>query len=326
MPCWGENTLIPDFLFLVIGLSLLGGQLRYNGEIKKKYKLKKKDERIVYRLCNRFFSILLFILLAVMVQLYNKKKCDTEFCISFLLMELLWTNDIWYRICNDLRNYIETRSKTLESKAVYYKKRLDEIEKVSENTRNLRHDLVNHMNCIYAVLEQEHVTQAKKYIEDLLKKELYFQPFLSSKSGNLTIDCLLSSKREKMKQLHIKLYDRIEIPSDIVLNEVDISIIIGNCMDNAIEAVSQIKEESKREISLEILYRKGCFFFKISNFYGKNIKRNRKGGFKTTKKNESRHGLGLEIVEKTLKIYNGFMKVDITNHKFTLQLLLYLSI
>ncbi len=79
-----------------------------------------------------------------------------------------------------------------------------EKKEIDLNTRNLKHDMKNHLICIYECLEQENLNYAKKYVGNLLNNSDYFKASHSIKSGNIVIDALLNHKNTVMIQLQIK--------------------------------------------------------------------------------------------------------------------------
>lgn len=76
-----------------------------------------------------------------------------------------------------------------------------------------------------------------------------------------------------MEKSDIKLNLRIEIPQKHRFNDVDICVILGNCLDNSIEAVCKLDDVSKREVNVDLVYRKKGLLIRISNPFSGDIKR-----------------------------------------------------
>ena len=164
---------------------------------------------------------------------------------------------------------------------------------------------------------------AKKYVDDLLHGGTYFNENTSINSGNIVVDALLNYKFRIMQQHQIVMINHIEIPYDMQFNNADICIILGNCLDNSIEAVSVIQDIKARYVKVELVYRKGGLLFQIENpFIGKIVK-DTKGNFVTTKKDVENHGIGLNSVSKAVKKYNGHMEIVAQEGVFRVQILLY---
>ncbi|WP_423219254.1 ATP-binding protein [Acetobacterium malicum] len=100
----------------------------------------------------------------------------------------------------------------------------------------------------------------------------------------------------------------------------DLAIILGNLLDNAIEAVSELKKE--REIKTKINYDKGRLIVLVENPYqGERVKVGNR--YLTTNKEPSQHGLGLENVKSVLQKYNGSMGITQQSNIFSVSLLLF---
>ena len=97
-------------------------------------------------------------------------------------------------------------------------------------------------------------------------------------------------------------------------------MILGNLLDNAIEASSKV--ENNRTIDIRIKYKNDILFIYVNNsFDGSIVYEGEK--IKTTKKNKENHGIGLNNIEKILKKYDGTMKVYHTENRFHVDILMY---
>jgi len=126
-----------------------------------------------------------------------------------------------------------------------------------------------------------------------------------------------------MLELGIKMVTHIEIPYEFDFNDADICVILGNCLDNSIEAVKNIKNSRQKIIFLEFIYRKNSLALKITNPFCGNRTKDRYGDFITTKKHPENHGIGLISVKKAVKKYNGLVNISTDNNIFCVQILMY---
>ena len=101
--------------------------------------------------------------------------------------------------------------------------------------------------------------------------------------------------------LGINMVTHIEIPYDFDFNDADICVILGNCIDNSIEAVKNLKNSNQSIVFLELIYRKNSLMLKISNPFCGNLMKDQYGNFITTKKEPENHGIGLISVTKAVK-------------------------
>lgn len=139
-------------------------------------------------------------------------------------------------------------------------------------------------------------------------------------SGNNTIDSIINFKLNSSKNLNILVSTDILIPEELSLKTFDIAVILGNLLDNAIEAVSNIDD---RWIDIKLKYTKGRLIIEINNSYDGKLKKV-DGHFISYKTDKENHGLGLKSVEAALKNYDGAIQILHDSNKFTVKVLLYL--
>ena len=176
---------------------------------------------------------------------------------------------------------------------------------------------------IMEYLERRDLELAQKYVGGLLKGDNYLTNKLYIDSGNIVIDALLNYKSSVMEQSKIKLLKHIEIPYKLDFNDADLCIVLSNCLDNSIEAVNKISDESRRIINIEIIYRKNSLLIKISNPYEGIVKKDKSGNYITTKNDKQNHGIGLISVKKAVQKYDGLIDIKANESIFIVQILLY---
>ena len=99
------------------------------------------------------------------------------------------------------------------------------------------------------------------------------------------------------------------------------SVILGNAIDNAIEAAEKTEE---KYICLLLQYTKGRLLIQISNPYTGELKMGASGEYLTGKTEKEYHGFGLKNIRDTVEKYGGVMDINAKDRKFTLTILLYL--
>ena len=142
-------------------------------------------------------------------------------------------------------------------------------------------------------------------------------------SGNTVIDSIINYKCDCAKQYNIDVKTEIQIPPIRILQEIDATIIFGNLLDNAIEALQKVPAENRLlEIMIRVV-RNQCFI-KISNTcVGEHKWEN--GRLLSDKSDKSLHGLGLQSVEKSVLKYDGEMHVENAEGIFTVSIMLYIK-
>lgn len=176
------------------------------------------------------------------------------------------------------------------------------MEKQHFEVRRLKHDMANHLQAALGLPEN----QREKYLRELLKAPVFSQTL--KYCGDNTVNIILSAKAAAMEQKNIEFHVLADIPEEIPMEKPDISAVLGNALDNAIEAVEKLPKE-KRRISLEIRCARGILAFALRN-PGKLEEGAGKQDFPgTTKPDKISHGLGLLSIRTVLKKYEGTMEL-----------------
>ena len=115
-------------------------------------------------------------------------------------------------------------------------------------------------------------------------------------------------------------YD-LNIPSKIFVESVHLCAVLGNVLDNAVEALEKVKDEP-RKLYVYSKYCKGVLVIKVKNNYKQPVvTKNKK--FISNKKKTELHGMGIESIKRIVNIYNGTVDIDYENNMFSVCIVLY---
>lgn len=151
-------------------------------------------------------------------------------------------------------------------------------------------------------LEQGNYELLGNYLNELNKDLTTVDTVL--KTGNVMVDAILNSKISLAQSKNIKVDATAAVPKKIRVSDTDICVIIGNLLDNAIEACCKFEDEDKRFIRIYIGLLKQQLYISVSNSVGGEIKKEGKIYFTT--KNEN-HGFGLKRIDKIVSKYGGYI-------------------
>ena len=107
------------------------------------------------------------------------------------------------------------------------------------------------------------------------------------------------------------------MPDTLTISDVELSIIIGNLLDNAIEACRKVKDE--RFIRIYIAIKGNMLYFSMLNSAGE--KKKKTGSLFTTHK-DGVHGFGLRRAEAIIEEHGGWVKYNSEDGAFTSEFLL----
>lgn len=227
--------------------------------------------------------------------------------------EIIITSDIIWAVIS-LALLYGLQEVLLERKSNHYekefvKRRLSLLEQnyeqlnafYKENAK-LYHDMNHHFNALYFLLESNEVEQAKQYLEEIMTP-IHIKK-VSFRTGIDMLDVILHEMERKAEEKNIKI--DISVKSLIDGNRFskkDLCLLIVNLLDNAMEA-------AKSEVSICIKQVHAMLFVEVTNDY--RIKPYKVGSrFLTTKKDTSKHGWGIQIMENIVAKYDGSMEYNV---------------
>jgi sensor histidine kinase regulating citrate/malate metabolism len=244
---------------------------------------------------------------------------DLVYCMSLIC--ILALNFIILYLYDSLAKAFKDRiqSEISKQKKLYYQNQAKIIQQSYESTQQLRHDIKNYGIALAELIKNNENEKALDYLSSLSG---FLEPAkIFSKTGIVAIDSIINYKFSKAEESGICIDSEIAIPYDIPFKANDFVAILGNLLDNAIEATSQAEN---KYINFRIEYDKGTIIIVLKNSYNGNL--NLLGNtYKTTKQDISTmHGIGLKSIESAVKKYNGEMVTSHTENEFSVKIILFL--
>lgn len=196
-------------------------------------------------------------------------------------------------------------------------KHFEEVDNMYRQTRGWRHDFKTHVQTMQAYLEMGQLDRLGQYLHDLTEDFNAVDTVL--KTGNIMLDAILNSKISILQNKDIKVDAAAAVSGEIPISDVDLSIIIGNLLDNAMEACMKMPPQ-ERFVRLYIDEVKDNLYIYIMNSadgtYSKGL-----GGYLSTK-TVNGHGFGLQRIDKVVKKYKGYRNRQDEGNVFATEILL----
>lgn len=142
------------------------------------------------------------------------------------------------------------------------------------------------------------------------------------KTNNEELDIILTEKSLICHKNNIKLTCMVDGEKLTFMDKTDIYVLFGNLVDNAIEAVTNLKDVNRRVIGLNIFARKKMLAINVNNYYGGELILDEKGMPITTKSDKISHGYGMKSIRMIVEKYNGDINVTAQNSVFNVSILL----
>lgn len=207
-----------------------------------------------------------------------------------------------------------TYLKLVEMQEEQAKRHLEEVRSIHNEMRGYKHDFHHHLQALKGQLEAGEIDRAIAYIDQLDQTLQNVDTLL--KTGNVTVDAILSAKIAGAKAEGISVTVDANISDNLTLTDLELSIIIGNLLDNAIEACRSA--EGKKFIRISLHMKGKMLYFYMLNSAG--AKKQKLGSlFKTSK--GSAHGFGLHRAETVLNEHGGWVKYNSEDGAFTSEFL-----
>ena len=141
--------------------------------------------------------------------------------------------------------------------------------------------------------------------------------------GSTAQEALIADKKTKCEQLGIRFEDEIRaLPDPAVMQEIDMISLMGNLLDNAIEAC-QASGQAEPYLRFSSVIRKKVWMVEVSNSKDPGLSP-KKDGMKTTKEDRASHGLGMGIIQSIVSRYSGSLTMDDHGDSFETKAMLFL--
>lgn len=212
------------------------------------------------------------------------------------------------------RKLIDKRIEAYQSDLM--KKYCDEVESMYTKMRGWRHDYHNHIQAMQASMALGNYEEVNEYLRQLNADLTNVDTVI--KTGRVMVDAILNGKISLAVQNKIPVNAKAKLPEALEMNDVDLCVIIGNLLDNAIEENKRLGED-QRFIRVYIGTKNTYLYIAITNAAGK--KRSRSGSHFLSVKGFG-HGFGLSRVESIVKKQDGFFSADSEDGGFTAEVLI----
>ena len=228
-----------------------------------------------------------------------------------ILSMVLLFSVLFYRLSRQREMELEI-AQLKQDQAEILERDYQALSRTYESNAKLYHDLHNHIEAIYQCLAQDEIQEAIRYCEDLRAPVREISQTVWT--GDKAIDYLISSKMALAEQEQIKTKVSIEYPHNTNIRSVDLTTILGNLLDNALEA-AKTAPDNVRFLNLTVRRINAMLIIKVENGYGNNPKRE-SGNLITSKADKAFHGWGLKSVQTAADRYDGTITADYNDGVF----------
>lgn len=271
----------------------------------KGYSLSGKEWLMV--LCIFFVTLTIGIMMfeAIWKEDYN----DTV--LSMFAFGLIFINVITYSLLSRLSrdNARKTELAILEIQLHEQAERMNEINNMYSEVLQIRHDIKKCVNCAGVLLKQGKYSEAENYLNEIYSERLgTIKEYVVLKSG--VVSAVINSKLSECKRKNISIETSISECTE-GFSEIDISILLANLLDNAIEACMKLNEG--RFLSFHMFLYMGYLRIVMKN----SVDSSNAGNIRfTTKPDRKNHGFGIKTITEISEKYNGMHDFRFVGNEF----------
>jgi sensor histidine kinase YesM len=193
-------------------------------------------------------------------------------------------------------------------------------ENLYHDIRAIRHDMRNHLAVLENLYEKGERKAFENYLEDAKERISVGNELVT---GNPVTDVIINEKRSEAERKGIRCEFNFHYPSAFTGKAIDMSIILNNALNNAIEAAEKCPE-NERFITISSVQKKKAFIITVTNSCTPTEIINGEIPA-TTKSDSSNHGFGLLNIKNNAEKYSGGIDIECSEGKFLLTVMLMLN-
>lgn len=184
----------------------------------------------------------------------------------------------------------------------------EQLRSDQEETRAMFHDINKYMQAMRALVADGKETAAGQMIEETQK--LFDSLETVVDVGNSVVSVILNEYRVSAEEMNIRFQYDVSVPHNLGVTAVDLYVLLGNTLENAIEACCSLPED-QRYITLQLRTYHDILFYEVKNPFSEDYHKRVRG---------KKHGYGLKNVKRCVEKHNGHMNIRQDDGKFTLSL------
>lgn len=231
---------------------------------------------------------------------------------------LAFANIAVFYIIDKQNELIETKEKLLfaelhiSNQVLHYR----ELNKHQNELRIFRHDIKNRLLSLMALVKDGKSDKALQIME----RNLNWLEEMNSNiinSGNPVIDAIIQAKLHVAKDNGISFQISTKLAEEIKMDELELGIVLGNALDNAIEAVEKSSEKGKKSINLTLMSTDNRISISVSNPVEEDVNTEK---LITSKNDKEKHGYGIKSIKTIAQKHDGVVSFSCDNRIFNISI------
>ncbi len=198
------------------------------------------------------------------------------------------------------------------------------LTSVNQTLREIKHDTQKHLDVIRSFAREDDISGLLEYIDTYDDSLKSLKNLVST--GNIVVDNIVSDRLRKAEAAGVPVTHKLFVPQTFVMDPVDLTAVLANLLDNAIEACIRAKAADET-VSPQILFSirpyHGMILIHCENTFDGVIHKTKQDTFLSVK-TEPGHGHGLSRIQMIVDSVDGFMSIvpESARKKFTVHILI----
>lgn len=214
------------------------------------------------------------------------------------------------------------QNKLLATQIRDIRQHIEQAEDLYEDIRHIRHDMTNHIMTLERLYAGDKTDEAKDYSTKL--KTALAETTLQINSGNPVSDVILQEMQSRAAKKGISFQVDFHFPTGTDINAFDISVILNNALQNALE---HTEKDEKAYISIHSYRRNNAYMIEVNNSFTGNLRWDAEHELPVTTKRDTSgdsqiHGYGLTNIRRVAQKYSGDIAVSLKEKEFCLSVMM----
>lgn len=205
---------------------------------------------------------------------------------------------------------LEMANNQIEMQKEYYEALSGQMNEI----REMKHDVRHFVGAASRLAEEGRFDDLRSFLNEYSQKTEMDQ--LPVFCENVVANSIIGYYYLRAKESGIQYESKCRIDPTVAMSDNDLCILLGNALENAIDACRKMKKTENRMISMEAGRKNGQFLLKLKNTHRDKVEI--RDGRYISSKEEKSHGLGIKNMEKVVESYGGFIKIEHDEKEFTL--------
>lgn len=231
--------------------------------------------------------------------------------VAAVVVVVMLYQSIWANQREKLQNEL------LAAQICSIQQHIRQVEYLYQDIRSMKHDMANHLLMLERLYAGNKVAEAKTYSAEL--SAAFSEAAGELRTGNPVTDVILQEQKNEAQNRNLEFHSAFQYPSGTTVNAFDVSIILNNALQNAVEYAVQY-------VDIRAYRKNNAYIIEVKNDFAESLKWDTESGLPaTSKQREDGHGYGLSNIRRVAGKYAGDLDITINQDEFCLTVLLMLE-